>query len=268
MPCSLPPEILDLVVDHLCGEPATLRVCCLVSKSWVPRSRRHLFAHVVFKQSFIESWLKVFPDPSNSPAHHTRTLWIRGLPALATLFRNAWVCVPFHHIVSLNVETFRSNDDEISLAPLRGLSPALKSLYITFSSMPLSEVFGLICSFPSLEDLILISDSDDHSTEEWSIPSSSPKFTGTLHLGMRHVIRSTVHRLLDLPFGLHFSEITVNCIHGDADSAARLVSRCSDTLKSLRVSFSPSSMFPSVPAPGRCLIVTRGHRHIQGASSA
>ena len=28
--------------------------------------------------SSLERWMKAFPDPSNSPAHHARTLGIRG----------------------------------------------------------------------------------------------------------------------------------------------------------------------------------------------
>ena len=49
MSCTLPPEILDLIIDHLHDEPATLKTCCVVSKSWVPRTRKHLFALVEFR---------------------------------------------------------------------------------------------------------------------------------------------------------------------------------------------------------------------------
>ncbi|KAF9645264.1 hypothetical protein BDM02DRAFT_3073690, partial [Thelephora ganbajun] len=44
----LPPEILDYIVDLLHDEPETLKQCCLVSKSWVSRTRKHLFANVEF----------------------------------------------------------------------------------------------------------------------------------------------------------------------------------------------------------------------------
>lgn len=32
---SLPPKMLDLIVDHLHNKRETLRQCCLISKSWV-----------------------------------------------------------------------------------------------------------------------------------------------------------------------------------------------------------------------------------------
>jgi hypothetical protein len=55
-----------------------LKACCLVSKSWIHRTREYLFAHVEFSmKSHIEVWKKAFPDPSNSPARYTRSLSIR-----------------------------------------------------------------------------------------------------------------------------------------------------------------------------------------------
>jgi hypothetical protein len=46
---DLPPEILDYIIDLLHDEPETLKRCCLVSKSWVPRTRKHLFADIGFQ---------------------------------------------------------------------------------------------------------------------------------------------------------------------------------------------------------------------------
>ncbi|KAF9644347.1 hypothetical protein BDM02DRAFT_3103092, partial [Thelephora ganbajun] len=44
----LPPETLDYIVDFLHDNRETLEQCCLVSKSWVPRARKHLFADIKF----------------------------------------------------------------------------------------------------------------------------------------------------------------------------------------------------------------------------
>ena len=40
----LPQETLDYIVDLLHDEPETLRERCLLSKPWIPRTRKHLFA--------------------------------------------------------------------------------------------------------------------------------------------------------------------------------------------------------------------------------
>src|ERR1700753_246461 len=43
----LPAELLDHIADLL-RDRETLESCCLVSKSWIPRARKHLFACVAF----------------------------------------------------------------------------------------------------------------------------------------------------------------------------------------------------------------------------
>ncbi|KAF9647951.1 hypothetical protein BDM02DRAFT_3065508, partial [Thelephora ganbajun] len=48
MSSSLPQEILDLIIDHLRDEPDMLKICCIVSKPWVQRTRKHLFVHIKF----------------------------------------------------------------------------------------------------------------------------------------------------------------------------------------------------------------------------
>ena len=69
----LPPELLDHVLDLLRYEKRVLGSCCLVSKSWIPRTRKHLFANVRFEiERDLESWKKVFPDPSTSPTCYTK----------------------------------------------------------------------------------------------------------------------------------------------------------------------------------------------------
>jgi hypothetical protein len=73
----LPPEISDHIVDLLHDEPETLEQCCLVSNSWVPRTRKHLFREVRFESpAGLEAWKTTFPDLTNSPANHTRSLHI------------------------------------------------------------------------------------------------------------------------------------------------------------------------------------------------
>ena len=82
----LPPEILDSVVDFLFDDSRALSRCCLVSKSWIPRTRRHLFATIRFKSpADLETWEKIFPDPEISPENHARALFV-CLPG-----RSGWI---------------------------------------------------------------------------------------------------------------------------------------------------------------------------------
>jgi len=243
MSCTLPPEILDLIVDHLQDAPTTLRTCCVVSKSWVPRTRKHIFACVELdaSESHIELWKKSFPDPSNSPAHYTRALSVWGVPITPGTdlgpdkHPGGWIRT-FCNVVHLRL----SRLDQASLVPFYGLSPTLKSLHLAQTH---PGVFDLICSFPLLEDLTLVALLPDIDTARWSTPSTSPKLTGTLDLSTTRSTRSVVRWLLDLPNGLHFSGINIGFFHEDAEWVADLVSRCSETLEWLSILCYPPSAF-------------------------
>ncbi|KAJ7174757.1 hypothetical protein C8R46DRAFT_1081690 [Mycena filopes] len=43
---NLPGELVDSILDHLKEDKPTLLVCALVSRSWVPRSRRYRFSSI------------------------------------------------------------------------------------------------------------------------------------------------------------------------------------------------------------------------------
>lgn len=224
MPPSLPPEIFDHIIDYLCRERNTLKKCSIVSKSWVPRTRRHIFAQVDFMtRESIELWMKVFPDPSNSPAHHTRCIRI-GAPAVTLMTSSgarAWVR-SFHRVTKL----WLSGD---------------------WKDGGFSEVVDFVCSFLLLEDLwLFFSASAGNVGDAWDTPLASPKLTGSLLL-KRSGIGSIIPRLLRLPGGLHFTEVQVSCPVEETESVSDLVLRCSNTLESLQILFYPTRAFLSSP---------------------
>ena len=246
MSYPLLPDISDLIVDHLHDEPTTLKACCTISKSWVPRARRHLFARVEFytHQSRFESWMKTFPDPSNSPAHHVRILMmVIGTPL--TTAASPWIRA-FHNVVSFHVDF--SSTHSVSLVPFHGFSPSLRSLHLGASFLPLSAAINLLCSFSLLEDLA-IRPFHSEAADRWTVPSTSPRLTGSLDLrNLEEGICFTARRLLELPNGLHFTKIELACLNeADFKSAADLVSRCSGTLESLIVVDHSPGVFPSAP---------------------
>jgi len=240
MPPPLPLEILDLIVDSLHDEPDALKACCLASKSWVHRTRQHLFAHVGFSSELhVELWKKAFPDPTNSPAHYTRNLMIYTSQALTSM---GWIRA-FSGLVRLQVdvcgdftfESFFGSGEKISFVPLHGLSPTIKSLHLSYRfPVPTSEIFGLVCSFPLLEDLSLVCP-DGSKDDRWDIPLTSPRFTGCLDLDMTGEIRPALRRLLELPSGLHFSKISMTYYDDEAELMMDLLSKCSDTLEYLGI---------------------------------
>jgi len=257
MSSPFPPETLDLIIDYLHDEPTTLRTCCVVSKSWVQRTRRHLFAHVEFSDPYyIKLWKETFPDPSNSPAHHTHTLSVSGTPVILATDAavGGWIHT-FRNVIHLSL----SYIGQTSLLPFYALSPTLRSLSLT--QVPL-DAFDIVCFFPLLEDLALVDLFDVEDRGGWKVPSVPPKLTGTLDFRMSYRPRPVARRLLDLPGGLHFSEIFVMFFSEDVESVMDAVSRCSDSLELLTLRFyHDRSAFPSALVTGQYLTTTRTLRH-------
>ena len=267
MPSFLPPEILDLILHHLCDEPITLKACCLVSKSWVPWTRRHLFARVKFRSSrSFKFWMKAFPDPLDSPAHYARVLHLSGpeIVRFAVFDACPWVR-SFGHVDELRVSTIGAGDSRISFTQLHGLSHTLRTLNLIYPSVTLPQVLDFICSCPLLENLSLYSSprATGGNTDGWDAPRTLPKFTGTLHLDGNN--RYLTRKLLDLPGGLHFSKITTSCPLESGDLREELVSMCSETLESLSIGHYPR-MFSPVSVVNRCHIPSHRPKCAQAAA--
>ena len=100
----LPAEIPDQVTDHLHDTLGALRNCCLVSKSWTPRTRKHLFANTGFHTAKrLQSWKETFPDPSTSPAHYAETLSVSCRQVLTAADADAGWIKGFCRVVQSDV---------------------------------------------------------------------------------------------------------------------------------------------------------------------
>jgi hypothetical protein len=240
----LPPEILDHVIDLLRDQPDTLEQCCLVSKSWIPRTRKHLFTYIRFQsEEHLELWKKTFPDPSTSPAHYARTLFVgcSQVVVAADAEAGGWIR-DFSRIVRLTVLANRP----FSLVPFRGISPDIKSLCMLAPVLPSSQLIDLVLSFPLLEDLgVHVTTSDGMSTDNDGSPdrpltaiqpSSSPVFSGLLELYMKGGMQPVTGRLLSLPISIHFRRLALAWYHeADLLTTMTLVERCSHTLEYLKI---------------------------------
>ena len=244
MPCSPPPELLDLIVDHLDDELATLQACCIVSKSWISRTRKHLFAHIRFGPPMrsVELWKQAFPDPSGSLAPYTRTFSFLELYPTTLVNPDivGWIH-SFDRVENL-ILGFIRHSRGVSLVQLHGFSPAIRSVSLAYSTVPFSRIFDFISSFPLLENLALIMISPHTSdTGKWISPSTSPKFTGSLRI--TGAAPSIIRWLCGLPGGLRFREINSSCYDEDKTSMTDLVSRRSKASESLTIASYHFGMF-------------------------
>jgi hypothetical protein len=246
----LPAEMLDHIVDHLHNTQDALRNCCLVSKSWIPRTRTHLFADIRFRTSEnLRSWKGAFPDPSTCPARYAKTLFIGSFWVVAAADTEAggWIR-GFSRVERLVIGGGNHfvNERAISLAPFHGFSPILKSLRMAVPTLPSSRIFNLIHSFPLLEDLAVIirepqagngDGSGEDRTPTATQLSSPPVFTGSLELRLGGGMERFARQLVSLPGGIHFRKLIVTWVReGDLWTTMALVRACTRTLESLDIS--------------------------------
>ena len=245
---NFPCEVLDHIVDLLHGSQIPLRNCCLVSKSWIPRTRRHLFAEVDFSTAkSLQSWRKTFPDPSTSPARYTKHLFI-GCPqevAAADAEADGWI-PSFSRVEHLRLGSWDVITDRwrATFVLLRTFSPVVKSLNAEFYYVSFWHFFDLAFSFPLLEDLAVCghhdvpanNDGDSDGSSAIDQPSSPPVLTGTLELYSSSGMVPIIHRLLFLPSGIHFRKLIQKWFReGDIPLTMTLVQKCSHTLESLDI---------------------------------
>jgi len=251
----IPADLLDKVTDHLHNTEDALRDCCLVSKSWIPRTRKHLFAEVRFMTGAdLESWKEIFPDPSASPGHYAKSLVVRCLRAVAAADAEAggWIR-GFSRVERFKLGCYDGLRLRIPLTPFHGLSPVVKSLHVEFVALPSLQVFDLILSLPHLENLTVINSfdvpTDDDDDGDGGLPpitqhNNPTKFTGSLDLLMMDGMGPIARRLLPVPGGMHFRALTVMWVHEEDISLTRaLVERCSHTLESLDITCDPNGTF-------------------------
>ena len=261
---SLSAEVLDHVVDFLHDSTKVLKSCCLVSKSWVPRSRRHIFASVAFRTPVdLDSWKETFQDSSTSPAFYTKNLHV-GCPDIVTAAdaeEGGWIRT-FCRVVWFEVEVSETDSGEwtVSFFPFHGFSPAVRSLVVTSTVLSASNTLNLVYSFPLLEDLTVNtydeSDDDDSPDEQPVIiqPLNPPAFTGSLNIFIDREMEPIVSPLLSLPGTLCFREIKLHWKdERDVSMTAMLAEKCCATLESLSISCSLSGTFTWHFSPCRWL---------------
>ena len=256
---TLPCELLDHIVDILHHSQflsrTPLRKCCLVSKSWVPRTRRHLFAEIDFQTAkSLKLWKKSFPDPSTSPARYVKVLSIGGPGVVEAADGEAggWIG-GFSRVVHLKIsgKNPHTRGWRVAFVVLRGFSPVLKSLDVCFVAYQPSMLFDLVLSFPLLEDLFLAlcthpsvryggySDGPPAITQ----PSNLPAFSGSLVLALMDGMGPIVQRFLPLPGGVYFRKLTLMWWQQeDIPMMMALVEKCSHTLESLDIAGDPSGV--------------------------
>lgn len=233
----VPYEIVDEILDHLVlsGDSVqeSLRSCSLVSKSWVPSCRRHLFHTITFTSKNVDKWLKTFPAPEKSPAYYVKFLRIsfgEHYDAPEEFFKY----IPWF----ANAKTTLTGSLTLPSPgiPLFGrLSHSVTSLAVEAVRIELIRVRDIMMHLPNLNDLTLTGTVVAQSGE--ALPGSGTvlkgKFGGEFRLRNGYIGEDFVNMLLEAPTGLHFTKLRIDANRACLLQTVRLAEACGKTLVEL-----------------------------------
>ena len=247
---TIPQEIIDEILDHLATDSdfgsrqSSLQSCALVSKSWVPSCRRHLFHTIHFALMSMTRWLETFPVPEESPARHVRHLhfWIGHYDGVPENFFKYTPWFTNAEKVALQVdERFRP----LPIPSFWRLPQSVTSLTISGSMVTLPQVQKVMVQLPNLNNLVLsgVPAPMDRRALAGIGTVLRGGFGGELRLLGAYVGWHAVDMLLEIPTGLRFTEVRVEDMRSCLLSTVRLAEACSETLVKLSytVSFRKSA---------------------------
>ena len=172
--------------------------------------------------------------PGESPAYHVKHLRfsVRGHNGVPEAF--------FEHIPWFtNVEgvTFSeyTRDEPLWIPSFWGLPQSVTSLTINGDRVFLRQVQDIMAHLPNLDNLFL--SGSLVVTDEGASPGIETalrgRFGGKLRLIGGNVDGDVVDMLLEVPTGLHFTEVRIYTTHECLFSTVRLAEACSETLVKL-----------------------------------
>jgi hypothetical protein len=143
---ALPPELLDVVIDHLHSHKPTLSACSLVCSQFLPATRYHLFGRFSVNHSSSVTFIQLLRSPYVTFLPYVRSLVIPGGPwvnGALPLFRG------FLNLDRLELVAFNWSDlEEPALSALKSF-PSLTYLHISVCDFNFDQVVDLICSRPT-----------------------------------------------------------------------------------------------------------------------
>ena len=259
---KIPNEIIDEILNHLIANSGSwndppvqrsLRSCSLVSKSWVPSCRRHLFHIIIFTSRKIARWLETFPVPEESPAYYVKDLRF-SLSAPEEFFQHTpWFT---------NAEKMTMRTDLAVTFPSLGISlfarlpQSVKSLAIKAddSDIDLMQTRDIMAYLPNLNDLILSGTVVARSEYGKALPGLGTtlrgRFCGEFRIMDGHISEYLVNMLLEVPTGLHFTKLYVHADHPCLFWTMRLAEACCKTLVNFLYSCLKKSKSHPFQSPG------------------
>ena len=157
---TIPPELVDIILDYAYNDLSLLTACSLVCRAWFPSARYHIFHNVSLNSQNASSFVRLLNAPLSTISHFTRRIeakdtyederWLSSMfPCLSVL--------PALTSVSIT-SSFDTTFSEETLATLASFDTLVELKLAECAFEDFSQVQKLLCSFPVLEKLHLEAD--------------------------------------------------------------------------------------------------------------
>ena len=240
---DLPQDIIAEILDHLrtadsrrSDSRRTLLFCSLISRSWVAPCRRRLFRTILFTWAYVAGWLEAFPVPEKSPAYYVKELHF-SFPG----WRSDASTEFFDHIpwfVNVRTVSWKGQADLYlfhQILSLGTLSRSLTSLSLERFAISVLQIRDIMARLDNLEDLrlsgFLVKIDKDRVCGIGA--ALRGRFSGRLTLLEELVDPDIADMLLEVPTGLHFTEMYIHAMRHNLHSAVRLSEACGTNLTKL-----------------------------------
>jgi hypothetical protein len=165
---TVPPEIVDAIIDHCHTDRPTLASCSLVSRTWLTTSRFHLFEHPTLTSTNCDDFLALLDTPRCTVKSQVRAVtmfgtgWRHLAQAIARVV--ALETLTALHLLGLALEFLQP----FPILP----NPALKTLRMAGNRLgSFRQLSNFVALFSSIEVLEL------HDTE-WRSDATTAAFHG------------------------------------------------------------------------------------------
>lgn len=252
----VPQEIVDEILDHLAADsdPISLRSCSLVSRSWAQTCRKHNFYTVVFASKDTSKWLRAFPVPETGPAHFVRDLHFLAWGGFETTDKFLDYIPWFTNVEKVYLSGYGRLNPLYSILSLGTLPQSVTSLTINSDAITVTQIRDIMAQLPNLNDLSLSGTLLTRGRDTLLGIGTTLRgdFGGQLRLTKRQAHVNVVNMLLEVPTGVHFTEVHILSEYECLYPAVRLSEACGENLVRLTYSvgafgkyhfFSPSSRF-------------------------
>lgn len=244
----LPQEVVDLIIDQLEANPAALKSCSLVSRQWVARTQKHLFARVVIRSDNLRRWCQsIAPGPIGVSPYTTHLVLVA---AANPLMEEPWFdpnllkhasdhLSSFTDVHTLDVIRWKFSNEEEYTAPFAQIALTIRTLRVTSPILDPLTFLPFIAFFPRAESISIVH--PQVTIEEFVAPDLLPTpsiafcWTSLRLLDLSDKSLPLLDWIAQLPLRLIGLSIGLQSQSYHNDSLAGLLRASSETLQTLQL---------------------------------